>query len=601
MLTRITHRLKRYLGIVQLLIDVAAWGVAAWVALYLRFDFHPSPLDREQLLKFLPMVVAIQAGVGVSVGLYRRRWRYGSFDEVAMLGVTAGLATAILVLIDSEFLDPRLVPVSVVLVGGALGLLLMAAGRYAMRLQLEHGRRPDDSSAERLLVFGAGVAGQQVIRTMMQVPGSPYVPVGILDDDPAARRLRIHGVPVVGTRADLMDQARVLDVSALLIALPRAGPDLVAELTDGAIALGLTVKVLPPVHELIGGAPGLGDIRDVSEADLIGRHQITTDVESIAQYLTGKRVLVTGAGGSIGSELCRQLQRYGPAELMMLDRDESALHGVQLSIEGRALLDTPTVILADLRDPAAIQRIFEERLPEVVFHAGALKHLPMLEQYPHEAVKTNVWGTQTLLSACLACNVERFVNVSTDKAADPISVLGCSKRIAERLTASAAQQASGTFLSVRFGNVLGSRGSVLNAFHAQIESGGPVTVTHPDVTRYFMTVAEAVQLVIQAGAIGRPGEVLVLDMGKPVRILDVARRLVAWSRRTVEIVFTGLRPGEKLHEKVFAAGEADVRPIHPLIAHAIVPPLDPAKLDEKVDALDHDAVVAWLHEQTFAN
>jgi FlaA1/EpsC-like NDP-sugar epimerase len=287
-------------------------------------------------------------------------------------------------------------------------------------------------------------------------------------------------------------------------------------------------------------------------------------------------VLVTGAGGSIGSELCRQIHRFAPGELMMLDRDESALHAVQLALRGRALLDGSELILADLRDPDAIRDVFSDRRPEVVFHAAALKHLPLLERYPGEAVKSNVHGTLTVLE--MARGVEKFVNISTDKAANPTSVLGYSKRITERLTAHAAMINEGNFLSVRFGNVLGSRGSVLTAFSAQAAAGGPITVTHPEVTRYFMTVHEAVQLVIQAAAIGRPGEALVLDMGKAVRIADVARQLAEQAPHPVDIIYTGLRPGEKLHEELFGSGESDVRPFHHLISHVGVPPLDPAEV-----------------------
>jgi FlaA1/EpsC-like NDP-sugar epimerase len=288
-----------------------------------------------------------------------------------------------------------------------------------------------------------------------------------------------------------------------------------------------------------------------------------------------RRVLVTGAGGSIGSELCRQLARFNPAELIMLDRDESALHEVQLSIHGRALLDTPQTVLADLRDEATINHIFDTRKPEVVFHAAALKHLPLLERYPLEAYQTNVLGTLTLLNAAQRTGVGVFVNISTDKAANPISVLGYSKRIAERVTAAAGQTAkSGKYMSVRFGNVLGSRGSVLMSFRDQIAKGGPLTVTHRGVTRYFMTISEAVQLVIQAGAIGRSGEALVLDMGTPVSIYDVAKQLVANSGKPVEIEIVGLRAGEKVHEELFGDGEVDTRPRHPLISHVPVLPVD---------------------------
>jgi FlaA1/EpsC-like NDP-sugar epimerase len=349
----------------------------------------------------------------------------------------------------------------------------------------------------------------------------------------------------------------------------------IREIRRRTLDAGAEFKVVPSFSELLDGKVTAADVRDVNIADLLGRHQVDTDLDAIGGYLKGKRVLVTGAGGSIGSELSRQLHRFEPAELMMLDRDESALHAVQLSIHGRALLDSPELILADLRDADRINAIFAERRPQVVFHAAALKHLSLLEAYPGEAVKSNVWGTQTVLEASAAAGVERFVNISTDKAANPTSVLGFSKRITERLTAHAATVDDGTYLSVRFGNVLGSRGSVLTAFAAQIAAGGPVTVTDPEVTRYFMTVQEAVQLVIQAAAIGRDGEALVLEMGKPVPIAQVAKQMAEQADTPVEIVYTGLRPGEKLHEDLFGDGEADVRPLHPLISHVSVPALNP--------------------------
>ena len=288
---------------------------------------------------------------------------------------------------------------------------------------------------------------------------------------------------------------------------------------------------------------------------------------------------MTGAGGSIGSELCRQLVRFSPAEIIMLDRDESALHEVQLSIYGRALLDTPQTVLADLRDERAISELFETRKPQVVFHAAALKHLPLLERYPNEAYQTNVLGTATMLNAAQRAGVEVFINISTDKAANPISVLGFSKRIAERLTAEFAfRSGPGKYISVRFGNVLGSRGSVLTSFKDQIAKGGPVTVTHRGVTRYFMTISEAVQLVIQAGAIGSTGEVLVLDMGKPVNIYDVAEQLVRNSGKPITIDVVGLRVGEKVHEELFGKGEIDERPLHPLISHVAAKPIDQMNL-----------------------
>jgi FlaA1/EpsC-like NDP-sugar epimerase len=366
--------------------------------------------------------------------------------------------------------------------------------------------------------------------------------------------------------------------TVLVIAIARASGSAIRDLTAEAERCALTPKVVPSITELLNGSARIEGVRDPRISDLLGRRPVRTDVAAVADRFAGKRILVTGAGGSIGSELCRQLHQFSPAELIMLDRDESALHAVELALHGRALLDSDQTVLADIRDPHRVREVFGRFRPQIVFHAAALKHLPLLERYPAEAVKSNVMGTATVLAAAAEYEVESFVNISTDKAANPVSVLGYSKRIAERLTAHMASQAGGCYLSVRFGNVLGSRGSVLTTLSAQVESGGPVTVTHPEVTRYFMTADEAVQLVLQAAVVGRGSEVLILDMGVPVRIADIARRLAARSSQPVDIVFTGLRPGEKLAEDLLGQGEADHRPRHPLIQHASVPPLPPDQL-----------------------
>jgi FlaA1/EpsC-like NDP-sugar epimerase len=381
-------------------------------------------------------------------------------------------------------------------------------------------------------------------------------------------------VPVLGGRDNMAEARKKTGATTLLIAIPSADSALITNISQLAQSSGMEVKVVPPVQSLHERPLTTSDIRDLTDEDLLGRRHINIDLQQISDYVVNRRVLVTGAGGSIGSELCRQLARFNPAELIMLDRDESALHEVQLSIHGRALLDTPQTVLADLRDADTIHHIFATRKPEVVFHAAALKHLPLLESYPLEAYQTNIRGTLTLLEAAEKNDVAVFVNISTDKAANPISVLGYSKRIAERLTAGFGGNGSkGKYISVRFGNVLGSRGSVLMSFRDQIDKGGPVTVTHKGVTRYFMTISEAVQLVIQAGAIGDNGEVLVLDMGKPVSIYEVAAQLVKNSGKAVEIEIVGLRSGEKVHEELFGDGEVDTRPRHPLISHVAVQPL----------------------------
>ena len=582
---------RRLAGPIQILLDVGAWTVAATLATYLRFGLDIAPVDRHGLIKVIPLVAGIQLIAGLSVGLYRARWRYGSFDEVAALLFSSVVTTGSVYSLNEFYFSTRPIPQSVTIVAGIIGLMLMAGIRYLYRLLRERRQRPDSNTATKLIVFGAGAGGIRVITSLLQVKAGPYLPVAILDDDPTKARRSIRGVSVVVNRHDMAAVARRTGAKTMLIAIPAASAKLMSELVALAEDADLTVKVLPPLEELVVGARDIGgNIRDINESDLLGRHQITTNVDEIAGYLHGKRVLVTGAGGSIGSELCRQLSRYKPAELMMLDRDESALHQVLLSIDGQAMLDGPGTLLCDIRDSAALNQLFEERRPEVVFHAAALKHLPLLERFPDEAYKSNVIGTLNVLRAAEAVGVQRFVNISTDKAANPISVLGYSKRVAERLTAHTSRTNQvGVFLSVRFGNVLNSRGSVLTTFQDQVAHGGPVTVTDRHVSRFFMTIPEAVQLTIQAGAIGRAGEVLVLDMGESVNIYDVAKRLIARSGQSIEIIITGLRDGEKLHEELFGTGEQDVRPFHPLIAHADVPPLNPDELVAGFEGRRHES------------
>jgi FlaA1/EpsC-like NDP-sugar epimerase len=459
-------------------------------------------------------------------------------------------------------------------------------------------------TAVKIIVFGAGDAGTQLVHRLVRQPGAEYRPVAILDDDPCKRRLRIAGVPVAGDRSAMAAVAAETGARLLVIAIARASGSVIRDLTAQAEAYGLIPKVIPSVKELLGGGASIDGVRDPRISDLLGRPPVEIDVAGQASYFTGKRILVTGAGGSIGSELCRQLHRMNPAELILLDRDESALHALQLALHGKALLDSDELALADIRDADRVRQVFQQFCPQVVFHVAALKHLPLLERFPAEAIKSNVHATLTVLETAAEANVEKFVNISTDKAANPVSVLGYSKRIAERLTSYMSSQAAGIYLSVRFGNVLGSRGSFLTSLSAQIAVGGPVTITDPQVTRYFMTVGEAVQLVLQAAVIGRDGEVLVLDMGEPVRIADLARRLAAGSSRKIEIIFTGLRPGEKLAEDLLADDETAEHREHSLIRHAAVPPLAPSQiggLDLAASADDLRAVLAQEPDPRFRN
>jgi FlaA1/EpsC-like NDP-sugar epimerase len=570
-------------GVVQFLLDVLAWSAAAAFALvlrsYLQDEQNISTVVQSILYRVLPIVAVVQAITGYIVGIYRRRWRYGSFDEVKGLILSAFITTTVLLVIRFTDRSIDAFPRSAIVAGGILGLFFTAASRYTWRLVREQLRRPSEQTAKKILVYGAGEGGIQIVSTMLRNPNSTYLPVGFLDDNTSTHRLRISGVPVLGGKESIEKAAARTGATSLLIAIPSADSDVVSEIAQLARRANLEVKILPPVQSLDERQVDASDIRDLTDEDLLGRRRVKINLDEISQYLVNRRVLVTGAGGSIGSELCRQLVRFNPAEIIMLDRDESALHEVQLSIYGRALLDTPQTVLADLRDERAINEIFETRKPQVVFHAAALKHLPLLERYPHEAYQTNVLGTLTMLKAAQRAGVEVFVNISTDKAANPISVLGYSKRIAERLTADFAfSSGGGKYISVRFGNVLGSRGSVLMSFRDQIAKGGPVTVTHRGVTRYFMTISEAVQLVIQAGAIGSTGEILVLDMGKPVNIHEVAEQLVRNSGKPIKIEVVGLRVGEKVHEELFGAGELDERPRHPLISHVTAKSIDQTSL-----------------------
>ena len=556
--------LRRHRAVLFPTFDALAWALLLYLTSLLRFQLHTPEIRPGPFAVTVVIAAICQVGLGYGTVLYRMQWRVGSFEEARALAWTVAATTGVLVAYDLG-LRHHAIPVSAVVVSGA-GVFIVAAGyRAAWRMAWEHRTRP--VSAQPALVYGAGVGGEQVVEAMLSDPTSPYRPVALLDDDPEKQNLRIRRLRVAGRGTDLGRIAAATGATVIIIAVPSAGSELIRDASRRAREAGLSVRTLPTVSELLTPTVGISDIRPVTNHDLLGRRAEDT------RYLLGRRVLVTGAGGSIGSELCRQIIQLDPADLIMLDRDESGLHEVQLSIEGRAMLDSRSLVVCDIRDTEALAAVFDEHRPEVVFHAAALKHLPLLEMWPAEAVKTNVLGTRNLIEASKRVGVERFVNISTDKAANPSSVLGYSKRIAERLTAAAGEDGEGTYLSVRFGNVLGSRGSVLTAFRQQIEAGGPVTVTDPDVTRYFMTVEEAVKLVIQSGAIGDNGEALILDMGEPVRIADVAHQMASRAPRPVEIIYTGLRPGEKLHEELLGTGEVDVRPQHPLISHVPVPAL----------------------------
>lgn len=565
---------------IQLILDSMSWVVAVILALLLRYEMGIRVEQFAGAAVIAAIAVVVQVLTGYALALYRGRYPFGSFQEARALVfvtviVAASITASLLVLYEAINIGR-----SVGLIAFPFACLFMGAARYAKRLYVESRTRPGDG-AQNTLIYGAGFLGNSLLTRMIQDPESPYFPVGLIDDDPAKKHLRLSGVQVQGRGEDLPAIIRRTRATVLVLAFANVEASVVRRISDAVAGLNIRVLVLPPLRDMLGGsAPaGFSDFRDVAVEDLIGRRPVDIKVDEIAGYIKGKRVLVTGAGGSIGSELCRQIMPFGPAELIMLDHDETGLQQTQISITGRGLLAGRDTVLANIRDGEALKEIFTDRRPEVVFHAAALKHAPLLQQYPVEAWKTNVCGTLNVLQAARSAGVSHFVNISTDKAANPTTALGHSKRVAEKLTAWMAGQTGGRFVSVRFGNVMGSRGSMLPLFTEQIRVGGPVTVTDPEVTRFFMTIPEACQLVIQAGAIGAGGDVLILDMGEPVKILDVAQRMIAMSGKKVEIIYTGLRPGEKLHEELVGTGELDQRPLHPKISHTRATEQDPATLD----------------------
>jgi FlaA1/EpsC-like NDP-sugar epimerase len=489
-------------------------------------------------------------------------------------------------------------PLSVAIFGAVLTMLSTGAIRFQSRL-LASRQRPRSVERERVLVVGAGAAGSMMLKDLLHSSSLGLDPVGLLDDDRRKVGRRLHGVPVLGTRAAIPRLVDRYQVNAILLAIPSATDDLVREVAALCERAQVTLKVLPSVHETVGGKVTAHDLRDLQIEDLLGRKQVETDLQAVATMLRGRRVLVTGAGGSIGSEIVRQVASFEPASVILLDHDETHLHDAMLSLdelpsvrERRDGADglQVTTVLADIRDRERVVGVFMSYQPDIVFHAAAHKHVPVLEAHPEEALATNVLGTANLTDAALSAGTERFVLISTDKAINPVSVMGASKWLAEQVVRS-LQDGHGVLCAVRFGNVLGSRGSVIPTFFRQIATGGPVTVTDPNMTRYFMSVQEAVQLVLQAAAMSTGGEVFTLDMGEPVRILDLAERLIRLSGRIpgqdVPITIVGARPGEKTAEEIVAPDEEPVASGHPAIV-ASRPPVPPrAAVHRALAELEH--------------
>ena len=549
--------------------DVAILTLAVVAAYLVRFERVPPPAFRAQMFTILPFMVLARLGAGRLVGMHRTSWRLFGLGEAiratgAVLVVTGPLLLYRAVVLYI-FPEHHPIPLGVIVLEGSFA----SAGLFAVRvttrlideyLERESVRDRSGAPARRALLVGAGRAGRMTARELKSRPDAGYEPIGFLDDAALRKHQLIEGLPVLGTTAEVATIAARLRADVLVLTMPAAPRAQVREIVERCRSTGLPVQTVPGLYELVSGKVEITKIRPVRIEDLLGRDVVDRDEQVwslVEAAFANKRILVTGAGGSIGSELCRQLAALNPARLVLFEANENNLFDIDN--EMRAVLgDRAVPRLGDVRNASDVESAFEEHRPHVVFHAAAYKHVPMMELHPAAAIDNNVRGTRIVAETARAFEVERFLLVSTDKAVNPTSVMGASKRIAEMLVHSLARRTTSRFCAVRFGNVLGSRGSVLDTFRRQIEKGGPVTVTHPDITRFFMTIPEAVRLLIQACAVGEGAEIFLLEMGEPVRIVDMARemiRLAGLAENEIPIEFVGLRPGEKLHEELLREGE----------------------------------------------
>ena len=548
---------------------IAAANLSAFA---LRFE-GDIPSDEVRLfLLGLPIVLAIY-GVGlVAFGIHRGLWRYVGLHDLGRILWASVVSSVVLYGVVHGLLGWFAYPRSVIILTGVLNGLFLAGIRLVVRWFREW-IQVTSPTARRVLVVGAGNAGELLVRDMLSDASAPYQPVGLVDDDPIKQRMKIHGVPVVGTIADIPALARDLVAHEIIVAIPSASTSVKQRILAASEGCKVPIKTLPSVKQLLANPEALRQVRPMSLEDLLQREPIQMDRQELYPLLEGKRVLVTGAGGSIGSELCRQIARYHPATLILFERYENGLFALDLELRAQYPKITIIPAIGDVTVHERVAEVLQQTDPELVFHAAAHKHVPLMELNPKEAVRNNVLGTKTVAEASLASGVDRFVLISTDKAVNPTSVMGATKRVAEDLMQSLNQRGRTKFTVVRFGNVLGSNGSVVPLFADQIRKGGPVTVTHREIKRFFMTIPEAVQLVLQASLLGLGGEVFVLDMGEQVKVVDLARNMIVLSGlvpdQDIQIVYSGLRPGEKLYEELFEETEQVEPTAHAKIRRAI--------------------------------
>jgi len=575
------------------ILDLGIVLVAYMLALVLRFTLEPAPIPGvlpqeywDNFWGFLPVILVVHLLSNLVFGVYGHMWAYASIREARNVLLAGAVATATIVAVSEAFGGgQRVLPISVVALGALTTMLGFGAVRFQSRL-FAFRRRAVTEGNKRVLLVGAGEGGAKVIRDIARNPSLGLEPVAIVDDDRRKVGRSLLGVPVMGGTTQIPTLVARLGVDQVLLAIPSATSDLVREIValceDGRVG----VRVLPSVRESVDGHVGARDIRDLRIEDLLGRQLVRTDLDAVRRILSGKRVLVTGAGGSIGAEIVRQVAEFAPESLILLDRDEIHLHDTMMALDAAPWIE---VVLGDIRDRDRVLEVFATHRPQVVFHAAAHKHLPMLESNPREGYLTNVLGTRNIAEAAVETGCQRFVLISTDKAVRPTSILGATKWFSEQVIWGIERE-SCAFSAVRFGNVLGSRGGVIQTFLSQVQQGGPVTVTDPSMTRYFMSIHESVQLVLQAAALSRGGEVFTLEMGEPVNILDLAHKVIRLSGRVpgrdVDITITGRRPGEKVVEDVLDPDESPTSTAHPAIICSRPPRPQGGALEGAVRELD---------------
>ncbi len=587
-------------------INAAIVVLAFYLAFAVHVEYMTAPATMAVLRRMLPAVLLIKLLVFWRYGLFRGWWRYVSMEDVIAIFKANVVASAVVIAYAVFVHRLDHIPRSTLLLDGLFCFTFIAGIRFAVRAWREHFLPMGDGAGQtRVLIAGAGDAGLMIARELRMNRKLNYLAVGFVDDDKRKRHATLHGLPVLGRCKDIAAICAREQVDEVVIAIPSATGRQVSRIVQFCRAAGVRYKTLPSVGGLLDGSVSVQQLKDVSLEDLLGREQVHLDDEIISACLRDKRVLVTGAGGSIGSELCRQIVNFAPAQLVMFDNGETALFNIDKELRALAPRLEVVAVVGDIRYRARVEAIFAEYRPQVVFHAAAYKHVPLMELNPAEAVNNNVRGTMVMAQTANNHAVERFVMISTDKAVNPTNVMGASKRAAEKFVQALAATSVTRFVTVRFGNVLGSNGSVIPTFTEQIKAGGPVTVTHKEITRFFMTIPEAAQLVLQAGSMGAGGEIFLLDMGEPVKILDLAKELIRLSGkepyRDIDIEFTGLRPGEKLYEELLLAGEGVKPTAHEKICVAAAVHEDAATLEEQLEQLfaaarrlDLVAVLDWL-------